>query len=37
MRLLNKGSTELPYRLHGHIDLGIRYIGRIAIDNSGKL
>ncbi|NND53914.1 MAG: LEA type 2 family protein [Gammaproteobacteria bacterium] len=34
---LSIGSTQVDYRLDGHIDLGMRYLGRIRIDESGQV
>ena len=31
------GTTQLDYRLAGHIDLGVRYLGRIPVAESGSI
>lgn len=35
--LLNQSSPAIDWRLHGHIDLVSRYLGRVKVSESGKI
>ena len=37
LNMLNNGETQAEYQLTGHIDLAVRYLGRVAVNRSGKL
>ncbi len=34
---LNEGRPEITYRVAGHIDLGVSYLGRMPFDETGEL
>ena len=34
---LSIGSSMINWRLDGHIDIGVRYLGRIAVSESGEI
>ncbi len=37
LTVLSNGAPELAYRVTGHIDLGVSYLGRVSFDESGRI